>query len=61
MRVVLFNKQKESYDVFEKVIQIRVDFVKVCRDYRVKCYILITDLGTYNLPFCEYDLHKIDI
>ena len=58
MRVVFFDKKKETYEVVDKVSHMHIDPYWVKK--RKKVFVLYTEEGVKFFPCCEYDLHKVD-
>ena len=58
MRVVFFDKKKETYEVVENVTHMHVDDLLYGK--RRKVFALYTEDGIKTFPCCEYNLHKVD-
>lgn len=58
MRVVFFDKKKETYEAIDNVSHMHADYN--LEGNRKKVFVLYTDEGIKIFPCCEYNFHKID-
>lgn len=58
MRVVFFDKKKETYEAIDNVSHMHLDPYFEAK--RKKIYVLYTDKGIKFFPCCEYDFYKVD-
>ena len=59
MRVVFFDKKRETYEVVENVTHMHVDPYLDAK--RNKVFVLYTEKGVVKfLPCRDFDLHKVD-
>lgn len=58
MRIVFFDKKKETYKAIDNVSHMHIDYNFECR--RKKVFVLYTEKGVSFIPCCEFDLYKID-
>jgi hypothetical protein len=55
IRVVFFDKKKETYEVVNNVTHMHTDFLN-----RKNVFVLYTEEGIKLFPRSQYTLHKID-
>lgn len=55
MKVVFFNKQRETFEVVENVTHLHID-----KHLKKKSFVLYTNDGIKYYICTVYDLHKID-
>ena len=55
MRIVFFDKKKETYEVVENATHMHMDYIK-----NKKCHVIYTEDGVKYFFCSDYSLHKID-
>lgn len=55
MRIVFFDKIKETYEAIDNVTHMHIDYIN-----NRKCWVLYTDLEIKFFRYSDYTFHRID-